>query len=819
MSTNEPIGLSLSDNATIEYILSDIPFFCVGLTALAVFSFFIVMSRINLPAIYLYISCLLAFIAAILDLSQILLRGIKNTDAGLGLNTVTGLIDTREVGFALAFGFRFLYLWEFVGQRPRYEPRPRTRDDDDSFTSDSGYHSASWERWRTLGFILKFVLLGSVIAIPILQIVWRIATGFSTVYNAESTLQIAVSVLLIVKLMLNLYLSTVAPWWRPFVPYLIPFMALMISTGIGTGNLLRFKFSETTLGRFLQAVETYALVLNLLIFTFYKVPQSVPPTTVISDRRKQRSSFFAGIDAKIDGPPFQVTPAQTQTQTNFEPVMQIGRAVTTPSSRESVVSRISSWMNVRRPPRPASGELPLWNPGDAEQGISTEMRAKTPEAQPITPVQEKPRSIEELDQRPVSTKDSQILVMPTPNTLELPTPSSLSRPFTGVSFASYYGMATSSRLTMPGVAPGDDLRSTDSPVYGLNGIIAAGPTEPESPILSRRPPSSPPPPAVQDEGPERESFNSFDELLRQQTELDKSIAALRLFSPSPTLAAVPLPPPERESPERELLKDKDKTLSISSGTNRSEFSLSIFPEPPPVDRTSVINPNPTPVAPPMRGKNPPFPTRGRRQSQVPHSAISTNDLDDLPTPVKMRFGSQGTQYDVTSFIGDLMSPAGPTSYSEPKVLGGVLGEVTEKPEMEVSDLDVESPILPPSATATTNNITLRPLLLSSAAPPITSLPPVTSSGAQSSTTTTAQPSSNYEYPVLKPLLLGSAPSTNSSSPRRAPGGSVGGPRRPSRAGRDGRPILISGPRPQEDAYDQVDEAEAFEKPRRPPAFT
>ncbi|KAJ7246265.1 hypothetical protein B0H12DRAFT_1235548 [Mycena haematopus] len=643
--SNDPIGLSLSDNATLEYVLSDIPFFCVGLTAFAVLSFFIAMRRINLAAIYLYMSCLLAFVAAILDLSQVLLRGVANTDAGLALDTVTGLTDTREVGFALAFGFRFLYLWEFVAQRPRYEPRPKPQDNDTSF-SEAVYHSASWERWSGPGFVLKFALLGSVISIPILQIVWRIATGFSAVYVAESTVQIAVSVLFITKLMLNLYLSTVAPWWRPFIPYLVPIMALMISTGIGTGNLLLFKFSETTLGRFLQAVETYGLILNILIFTFYKVPAYVPPATLISQRRKLRSSFFAGINAKTDDPPFQVTSPQA-----MDPVIQIGRAVTTPSSRESVVSRISSWINVRRPPRPNSGEERLWNSGDAELGISTEMRAKTPETEPVTPVQEKPRSIEEKQRPPltVSTKESQNLVPPTPNTLEVTTPSTLNRPFTGVSFASYYGMATSSRLTMPSVAPGN-VRDTDSPVYGLNGIIATGPTAPESPTLSRRPLSSPPSPIVL--SPERESVNSFDELLRQQTELDKSIAALRLFSPTP--AAMPLPPPEPE-----LLRDR--ALSVSSGksaSNRSEFSLSIFPEPPPVDRSSVV----PELALLTRGINPPFPTRGRRQSQVPHSAISTNaDLDDLPTPVQMRFGSQGTQYDVTSFIGDLMSPAGPSS--------------------------------------------------------------------------------------------------------------------------------------------------------------
>jgi hypothetical protein len=349
------------------------------------------------------------------------------------------------VGLGLSFFFRFLYLWEFVAQRPRYEPRQRT--DIDPFSDEKSYHSASWERWGALGFVLKYALLGSVISIPILQIVWRIATGYSAVYVADSTIQIAVSALFIAKLMLNLFLSTVGPWWRPFLPYLVPIIALMISTGIGAGNLLFcksytvdhlenlsdvfmilvVKYSETTLGRFLQAVETYALILNVLIFTFYNVPRYVEPTTAISDRRK-RSSFFTGMNLNEkmdDGPPFQVT---------VSPEPQIARAVTTPSSRESVVSRISSWMPIRKP-RPKSGEQRLWNSGDAELGISTEVRATTPEAAPISPVgprvtEEQPQRSVEGKQRPpltVSTKDSQILVPPTPNTFEVTTPSTVNR--------------------------------------------------------------------------------------------------------------------------------------------------------------------------------------------------------------------------------------------------------------------------------------------------------------------------------------------------------------------------------------------------------
>ncbi|KAJ7651692.1 hypothetical protein DFH06DRAFT_1207853 [Mycena polygramma] len=774
MSNDPTMRLSLTDNAALEYVLSDIPFFCVGLTALAVFAFFIVMRRINLCVVLL-----VEPFAAILDLTQVLLRGVTNTDQGLLLNTVAGITNTREVLLALSFGFRYLYLWAFVAQRPRYEPRPRTQDD--PLFSETYLHSASWERWGAPG---------SVISIPILQIVWRIATGWSAVYIAEATIQIAVSVLLITKLLLNLFLSTVAPWWRPFTPYIVPIMALLISTGIGAGNLLLFKFSETTLGRFLQAVETYSLILSVLIFTFYNIPRYAPPTTVSA---RKRSSFFTGQPSKAEESMFSPPVEET-------PVIQIGRAVVTPEgSRESMLSMLSAWINVRKAPRPNSGEQKLWNSGDAELGISTEMRGKTP----ASSVAESPQvQVFEDVQRPplaVNTKDS-LVIQPTPNALEVTTPTSVNRPFTGVSFASYYGMATSSRLTMPAVTPGDDTRNTDSPIYGLNGIITpAGPADPESPTLSRRPPSSslaPPSPSAG-----RESVNSFDELLRQQTELDKSIAALRLFSPTTAVMSLPAPPdPEPES------KSNDRSMSMSSGksmSNRSEFSLSIFPEPPPVE-SAVIPAESIPTL-MGRARDPPFPPRApraRRQSQIPHSV----DIDNLSAPVSPaynnRFDSAVTQYDVTSFIGDLTSP-GPSS--DPKV--SVLGEVAEKSEVES---DVESP-----TSGAPSNITLRPLLLNSASPTITSLPPATASSGVLNSSTQA---STYEYPTLKPLLLGapSVPSPLGAGARRTPGpATFAGPRKPARSAA-GRPI-ISVPRQMED--EQEDEAEAFEKPRRPPAVT
>ncbi|KAJ7293077.1 hypothetical protein C8J57DRAFT_15517 [Mycena rebaudengoi] len=765
--SNVPIlRLSLSDNLALEQVLSDIPFFCVGLTAIAVFAFFLVMRRVNIAAIYLYSSSLFAFGAAILDLTQVLIRGVANTNNGLALTTVTGITNAREIGLALSFGFRYIFLWAFVAQRPRYEPRPQTLTEP-PFTDDL-FHSASWERWGLFGFILKWGLLGSIISIPILQIVWRIVTGSSSVYVAESTIQIVVSVLLITKLMLNLFLSNVAPWWRPFVPYIVPFVALMISAGVGAGNLLFFGFSETTVGRFLQAVELYGLILSVLIFTFYGVPKrSAPPAP------RKRSSFFAGFAApKSDSEP-PVTEA---------PVPENGREISSPdmlqlsiSPRESVVSRMSTWINIRRAPRPNS-EQKLWNSSEAELGISTQVRVPSPapsaqeQASPRVQITPEESWILPTANPETPKTDTQSILVPPGTVISEPgpgTPSTMmSRPFTGVSFASYYGLASNSRLTMPGVLPDENSRETDSPVYGLNGITAGSAIPaavPDSPVLSVATLK-----ADNTTSDQRDSSNSFDELLRQQTELDKSIAALRLFSPTTTITTLP---PVPDSENKQSTVSTGRSPSVSSGksvSNRSEFSLSIFPEPPPVNQSlQELSPE--------RSR---LPIRGRRQSRVPRSA--TSEVNEVPVPEHQRLDSAGTQYDVTSFIGDLTSPI-----AEPSKL-------SDLPE----ESDMESPALRTS--------TLRPLLLTPAAAAITSLPPTNGTSSQT-------PPSSYEYPVLKPLLLGSAPPSSSmSSPLSAT-------RRAPQSRRPGQPRpFISIPRQMGNEEDRVDDE--FEKPRRPPAL-
>lgn len=188
----------------------------------------------------------------------------------------------------------------------------------------------------------------------------------------------------------------------------------------------------------------------------------------------------------------------------------------------------------------------------------------------------------------------------------------------------------------------------DSPVFGLNGII-------QPPYAQSRTDS--PQGSLTVPEPDRSSGSGISNLFRKQEELDKSIAALKLFDGT---ADLPISP-SSSKPSRE------------PSTARSDFSLSNFPNPPWVDApdtdtlseprpslSSVHTVRPSRFGPPsVNVDNVPF---DLVPPQMPISMMEHNRTLSLPTSESAesdlhvsarppRFDSQGTQYDVTSFIG------------------------------------------------------------------------------------------------------------------------------------------------------------------------
>ncbi|KAJ3811410.1 hypothetical protein F5876DRAFT_39705, partial [Lentinula aff. lateritia] len=703
----------------IEYILADIPLFCVGLMAFAFFAFMLVMKRVTLLSIYLYSTALFSFVAAVIDLAQLLVRGSVKVNMNTGITSgVTALINTREVGLSIAIGFRFLFFWAFVAERPRGEPPPTTDLSDPRVYVHHAQnsHSAKWERWGYLGIFLKWLILASVISIPILQIIWRIAVRhFGVVYMVESTIEILISALLLLKMILNVFLSPVSPWWKPFRFYVAPLIALLINLGIGIGELVYFLFSETALGRFLQAFEVYLMIIFLMLVAFYKVPvRPIRPsvsTSYMVDKKPQNTQSVAEAAAVVDEP----------------------AADNDPQTRLSMVPRVRSWMI---PSRRQSNVGRQQNTEDVEAALTL------PSSQPI-----------QQPKQPLGSEN---------------------RTSAGVSLR-YYGVGHDSLMSYPNPSfmanDESSLESsgTDSPIYGLDGIVKQQ-KDRNSAGSSLRPPRRP-------------SLSSFDELIQQQAELDRSIAALRLFSPPISFA-------ETENPSAgipdgtSLSTTNNRTVStLTSSSARSEFSLSIFPDPPIADfplRASFST---------MRAN------RTKRQSRrdLPTSFDNVSlDVPSLPdTPMRLApgrsFGSNATQYDVTSFIGRESMYC--LYLTRPSVTEGLAqSEAANAPSLTNVSEEVKADTKSDAPVA--EDLTL---------------------------------TKETSYPQLRPFFLGNvttSPAVSSPLAEGARGSSTitVGPRKPVR----GRLALPSNPRPIISAPMQssLDQAPgAFESPRPPPSFS
>ncbi|KAJ3836870.1 hypothetical protein F5878DRAFT_242452 [Lentinula raphanica] len=799
--------LALTSDAAIEYIIADIPFYCIGLVAFAFFTFMLFMRRVNLLSIYLYTTALFSFVAAVIDLAQILARGSVKVDMDTGKTSrITALINTREVGLSIAIGLRFLFFWAFVAERPRGEPPPTTdlRDPQVYVHYAENFHSAKWERWGYLGILLKWSILASVFSIPVLQIIWRIAEGhYGVVYMVESTIEILVSALFLLKVFLNVFLSPVSPWWKPFQFYAVPLIALLINLGLGIGDLIYFRFSETALGRFLQAFEVYLLIIFIMLVAFYKVPvRPIRPST--------------SLPYVVEKKPNSIRPTLTTAPEVAEPSTVVNEPRFTyerPTSL-AILPRVSSWISTSR----RQTRYYQQNTGDAEAalGPSDSLPVVQQISRPISvdkdtqgPAQESawapPSPKHKLSTESVDYSDLFVRPRPTPpafsSSVLLPEKDQRrSRPESRISndvSLRYYGVggAEDSTMSLPNpsfmLVDEGSLKSTgtDSPIYGLDGIMNQQ-TNRSSALSLLPPPRRPSSTSFEQQAePDRSiaapSMSSFDELLQQQAELDRSIAALRLFSP-PASFAEGVPPqagiPDATSPET-TNSSNDRTLStLTTSSARSEFSLSKFPDPPAADF-------------PSRGS---FATmrasRSKRLSRrdVPTSFDSASlDVPSLPVsptrPAPGRtFGSNATQYDVTSFIGHLTRPSltEGTTQSEGANPASVATEPNDaRDRSENHEQDTQDEVTTPTQAKQNQYPPLRPFFLGN----VTTSPMVSSPLAEDARNAAA-PSSAPRKPILRGRLA------LPSNPRPT----------------------ISGP--MQSSLDQS-EPSAFESPRSPPSVS
>lgn len=575
-------------------------------------------------------------------------------------------------------------------------------------------HSGTWGRWGFVGLVLKWVLLAVALAISVLQIIWRIvpsANMFGAIYGAESAMEIVASAILLLKLLLNVCITPISPRYKALQNYSAMILALLFNLGVGIGNVITCElypltmaynprltpsllvaFSESILGRFLISVEFYILIVYILISSFYDYAPAKPvgglgskaPVENLPESKDKSALDFTTY------PRSPVLVAPTLYQNHSYDDHDVSAPVRTPSA-----SRLASWIMPRRESKRrsvgAGDQVQLWD--QAERGESPVQnvvsgrdspysyksfvdRPRDSQQQvdailPIVVDDPGPPAGEELDPGWLTVNESLSLQPNSSDHIPIDTAEIFQPPrmprndtdtFASYSIGSYYD-GESRRGASPASLPAV-VHKVDSPIYGLDGILRRANENRE--ITGSIAPSR----------SSTTSFTSmsFGELLRQQSELDASIAALRLLSPQLEIPTT-LAPPSSE-PGTPYVGSVSRTVSSSGmpSSLRSEFSLNDFPEPP-LTITVTTNgfPPPTPTS-TIKARNS---RRNKRRTQDEAENETVIDLpmprmpvlDNFPTTpqsiphspgrssteaiTNSRTGvdSGGTQYDVTSFIG------------------------------------------------------------------------------------------------------------------------------------------------------------------------
>ncbi|KEP54269.1 putative transmembrane protein [Rhizoctonia solani 123E] len=380
-----PSSLTVTNNKLAEGLIADVPFYSVGILAIGVATFFLVMNRMQKYIFNAILATFLVFLSATLDLGQLVI-----VSWGMLTGTVFPLRIARELGYAVSFGLRFFFFWQFVAIPPRREilqPTPdRSPANMTSFTLESEFHSGSWDRWGLVGVMTKYTLLVGTIVIGVTQAIWRLGFAFglvrfTSVYQIDSVIQIVVSSLFILKLAGNSYISHLTPRWKIVQDYLPIVAAISLGLGIAIGNLVCMLFSESPLGRFLQAIEFYILILYILVAAFYKMP--VRESVLVDALTRQRTpnnSSFVGIN-RIDSmraSTFRVTPPnvstpQVPTIRELEAAdanrIQTGLLQPDNGRPHSTAERVTTWIQNRLSGRPGDRRLEQrLSEQDAESG-------------------------------------------------------------------------------------------------------------------------------------------------------------------------------------------------------------------------------------------------------------------------------------------------------------------------------------------------------------------------------------------------------------------------------------------------------------------
>ncbi len=355
-------------------------------------------------------------------------------------------------------------------------------------------------------------------------------------------------------------------------------------------------FSEITLGRLLLAAEFHILVVSVMVFAFYRTKTAEGSTRPSFCKRE---SSFRGLRLSLydTGPelfdPYSISPTQPRRPSVQDTSSWLGRNARSTARRQFV-------------PMPEEDEK--------------QFRAKEPARGPSTYPSEKAVFPVNGETIPVTEKKTR-WHGPTYQTSGFNSSIAATNPLPPVIAHS------PSSLPMPA-----SLVGVDSPVLGSDGASTTRKNRPPPKLHPLRNASF-----ASIEG------SNYESLFREQLELERGIAALRDFARSEDKVARDT---VSDLPEQDTARESSTTGNgHTSVSGKSDFSLSVFPEPPQMPQfeadygsnhlssPSVLLPPRTSIFTAGRG----FPT--------------SSDVGTIEFGFGLRTASVGTHYDVTSFIG------------------------------------------------------------------------------------------------------------------------------------------------------------------------
>ena len=366
--------------------------------------------------------------------------------------------------------------------------------------------------------------------------------------------------------------------------------------------LYKVTFSETALGRLLLAIELYILIVSSMVFTFYpKEPISTP----LPLRDKRASSFYGLHVSKSDAD-----------------LGLVGEDVTNPTgSPRPAVRRALSWLS--------------WNRNEAQRSSSQFGLAYEDER--------RPRSDEATERGVTSSPPGKRVPFAVLDDIQ---PSGVNSSTTDyITRGTSEGSSSSTARLPPNIVYSNGnpfipamTTSPDSPNLGPDGITEA--RDPNPPFRRLKQPS--------DRSIASSQQSGYENLLREQDQLERSIEALKSMFSQRRSGEGENPDAAFHSSGSKLRESATTAYGPTSASNRSDFSLSVFPEPPEVQGVMPVRENLS---------------RSRTRSSsvlAPHLSfdiggrsfpVSTGGFDDVTGLALGGLESAGTHYDVTSFIG------------------------------------------------------------------------------------------------------------------------------------------------------------------------